>query len=376
MAGTLLLKTSRMRAVTVDPARKIARVEAGATWGDVVGPAGEHGLAALSGSSHDVGVVGYTLGGGLSWLLRSYGLGANSVAAIELVTADGRLVRADHENEPDLFWALRGGGGSFGVVTAIELVLYPLTHVYAGMLAFPQERAAEVLRAYREWTETVPDEVTSVGRLLNVPPLPDIPEFLRGRSFVVVESIDTRGEEIGAAQIAALRELGPEIDTMALIPVPELITLHMDPPGPVPGSGDHLLLNGVSEEAIDALVAAAGPDSGSPLLSVEIRHLGGAAGRRAERGGALDSIDAQFAMFAVGMVMSPEMGAAVEGGLAAVKATLRKWDAGREYLNFAEKRTDPSRLYGSGAYARLRKVKAQYDPSDVFRSNHQISPAS
>jgi len=185
--GTILLKTSRMRGVRIDPIACRTRAEAGTLWLEVVEPAAEHGLVALHGSSPDVGVVGYTLGGGMGWLARHHGLATNSVLAVELVTADGRLVRADRENEPDLFWAVRGGGGSFGIVTAIEFALYPLTEVYAGWLMWPLERAQEILTAWREWVRTVPDTVTSVGRMLQIPPLPQIPEPLRGRSFVVVE---------------------------------------------------------------------------------------------------------------------------------------------------------------------------------------------
>src|SRR4051794_14257749 len=176
MSDTILLKTERMRGVTIDPERRIARAEAGTIWIEVVEAAAEHGLAALAGSSPDVGVVGYTLGGGLSWLARKHGIGANQVTAIELVTADGELRRVDRDNDPDLFWALRGGGGSFAVVTAIEFNLFPYEHVYAGILWFPVERATEILTAWRAWTDTVPEELTSVGRIMQFPPLPFIPE--------------------------------------------------------------------------------------------------------------------------------------------------------------------------------------------------------
>jgi len=162
LGGAMLLKTTRMRQVSIDPAVRTARTEAGALWQDVTVPAGRHGLAALAGSSPDVGVTGYTLGGGLGWLARRYGLAANSVTAAELVTPGGDLVRADASHEPDLFWAAWGGGG-VGVVTALEMRLYPVGELYAGDLFFPIARAAEVLRAWREWTATVPDEVTSQG---------------------------------------------------------------------------------------------------------------------------------------------------------------------------------------------------------------------
>src|SRR4051812_44382653 len=273
---TVLLKTHRMRGVEIDTSARSARAEAGALWMDVTAPASELGLAPLAGSSPDVGVVGYSLGGGISWLARRYGLSANSVLAIELVDAGGDLVRASADENPELFWALRGGGGSFGVVTAIEIALYPVADLYAGWLIFPMERASEILPAWREWVETVPDEVTSIGRLLQVPPLPTIPEPLRGRRLVVVEAAMLMTEAEALELLAALRALGPEIDTFATIPAAGLQELHMDPPQPVPGLGDHLLMRDLTDEAIDKVVEVAGAESTSPLLSVEFRHLGGA----------------------------------------------------------------------------------------------------
>ena len=189
LEDTILVKTERMRGIEIDPVNRVARVEAGVLWQEVVEAAAAHGLAALQGSSPDVGVVGYTLGGGLSFMGRRHGLAANHVRAIEIVTADGVLVRADRDHEPDLFWAVRGGGGSFGVVTAVELELLPIREIYAGLLWYPIDRADEVLHAWRELTESdVPDELTTVGRILNLPPIPEIPEPVRGKSFAVVEA--------------------------------------------------------------------------------------------------------------------------------------------------------------------------------------------
>src|SRR5687768_9302698 len=170
-----------MRGVEIDVEAQRARVAAGTLWLEVSTAASEHGLAPLAGSSPDVSVVGYSLGGGVGWLARKHGLSANSVLAIELVTADGQLRRADHENDPDLFWALRGGGGSFGIVTAMEIRLYPLPELYAGAMFWDWSRASEVMHAWREWTLMVPDEVTSSARIMQFPPIPEVPEFLRGR---------------------------------------------------------------------------------------------------------------------------------------------------------------------------------------------------
>jgi FAD binding domain len=211
--SALLLRTSRMRGVRIDPDAQTARADAGTLWQDVIGAASEHGLAALAGTSPNVGVTGYTLGGGLGWLARCHGLAANSVTAAEMVTPDGQLVRADADHDPDLFWAVRGGGGSVGVVTALEMRLYPVHEVYAGALYFPLRQAAEVLRSWREWTSSIPDEVTSLGRIMRFPP----------------------------ELIAPLRELGPEMGTFATMPVPALGQLHMDPTTPVPALGDGVL---------------------------------------------------------------------------------------------------------------------------------------
>jgi FAD/FMN-containing dehydrogenase len=372
LAHTVLLKTERMRGVEIDPVAHRARVDAGVLWAEVTEAAAEHGLAGLSGSSPDVGVVGYSLGGGVSWLGRRYGLAANSVTAVELVNAEGELVRADAEHNADLFWALRGGGGSFGVVTALEFTLYPVTEVYAGVLFFPLERGAEVLRAWRRWVDTVPDEVTSVGRFLQFPPIPALPDHLRGQSFVVVEAVSLLGEDATSELLRPLRGLGPQMDTFATIPATELKHLHMDPEHPVPGHGDGMLLSDFNDAAIDALVSVAGSGAGSPLISVEVRHAGGALARKAPGAGALASIEGQFLMFAVGMSPTPESGAVVRAHVELVQNALAAWDSGRMYLNFAEKRQRGERLFGDLTYRRLQTVKATVDPDDVFRSNHPV----
>ena len=375
LADTILVKTSRMRGVQIDPDTRIARVEAGALWIDVTGPASEHGLAPLAGSSPDVGVVGYTLGGGLSWLGRKHGLACNSVTAIEIVTADGRLRRVDAETESELFWALRGGGGNFGVVCAMEFELHPVPELYAGILAWPWERAGEVLRAWREWVQDVPDEVTSDARILQVPPLPDIPEVFRGRRLVLVEAAYLGDETSGAELIAPLRDLGPEIDTFAPAPPVALSFLHNDPDHPVPGVGDHMMLGELPAEAIDGLVRAGGPGSYSPLLSLELRHLGGALSRREPGHGALPRLEGAFSLFGVGMAMTPEMAGALRAHFPVIRKAMDPWVAGREYLSFVEHPVDTACAYDELSYRRLRDVKAKYDPSDVFCANHAIAPA-
>ena len=376
LADTILLKTARLRGLEIDPETRIARAEAGVLWEEVSLAAAEHGLAGLAGSSPDVGVVGYTLGGGLGWLARRYGLAANSVVAVELVTADGRHVRADADTEPDLFWAIRGGGGSFGIVTAIEFALYPVAEVYAGILFFPFERSAEILNAWRVWTEDTPREVTSAGRLMQFPPIPQVPEPLRGQSFVLVEAAYIGSEEDGAALMQPLRELGPVMDTFAMIPSEDLRHLHMDPTQPVPGVGDGMTLVDLTPETVNALVAVAGPSSGSPLVSLELRQLGGAVADESPEHGAVGAMDAGFALFAVGMAVNPEVTAFVEERVTALKTALGPWAADRGYFNFSDTPLDGQSLYPPETYRALQWVKAAYDPAELFRASHPIRPAA
>ncbi|HVV90560.1 MAG TPA: FAD-binding oxidoreductase, partial [Solirubrobacterales bacterium] len=207
LSDTLLVRTAAMDSVSIDAARRVARVGAGALWGDLVPRASELGLAACHGSSPTVGIVGYSLGGGVGWYGRQHGLQCNRVTAVELVDAEGAERRVDADADPELFWALRGGGGDFGIVTALEFELLPITEVFAGALFFPVERAGEVLHAWHEWTAGVPDEVTSVGRLMSFPPLPQIPEPLRGKDFAIVEAVALLPEAEAIELLAPLRDL-------------------------------------------------------------------------------------------------------------------------------------------------------------------------
>jgi hypothetical protein len=350
LENTILLSTKRMRGVRIDPKAQIARVRAGAIWQDVTAPASAYGLAPLAGSAHDVGVVGYTLGGGLSWLAREHGFACDSVTAIELVTADGAFIRTDEDNDPELFAALKGGGGNFGVVTAMEFKLYPVEQLTGGALLWPAERAEEIFNAWREWAATVPNQVTSLCRLLNVPPLPDVPEPLRGRSFVAIEAAILGDDTI----LAPLRALAPEIDMVGPIPPAALIEIHNDPKHPMPGMADHRVLADAPPEAIAALVQAAGPD----LVAVELRHLGGNL-----------PVDG-FSLFAIGVPMDAESAMAIDAALARVMEATAPYDSGRSLLNFSDRPAPAERLWNDlGA---RRAVKERVDGGDVFAANHPL----
>jgi FAD/FMN-containing dehydrogenase len=370
----ILVKTDRLDEVEIDPDAMRVRVGSGVKWEKVVPRVSELGLAVLHGSTPDVSIAGYGLGGGVGWYGRKHGLFTNSITAIELVTADGELRRVDHENEPDLFWALRGGGGNFGVVTALEFRLFPISEVYAGILFFPWERTSEVLHAWHRWTATVPDEMTSVARILQFPPFPEIPEPLRGNSFVLVEAFFLGSAEDGDALLAPLRELGPAIDTVEMVPPVALSEMHMDPPDPVPYFGEHAALGELPAVAIDDFVAVAGPNSGSTLVSAEIRHTGGALGRGGDAHGALDRLPGTYLGFWLGMVTDEESARRTHHETARVSEALAPYRAG-SYLNFEEDDVDPATLWRPETYAKLRAVRAAVDPHGLFRANHSIPPA-
>ena len=374
LGETILLRTNALAGATIDQEAQSARANAGARWQDVVPQASQAGLAALHGSSPGVGVVGYSLGGGIGWYPRKHGLQSNSVTAIELVTADGRQLRADAETEPDLFWALRGGGGNFGVVTAIEFDLYEVPELYAGALFFPFERSSEVLHAWNEWQAGTPEELTSVGRMMQFPPFETVPEPMRGNSFAIVEAAFLGDEAAGADLVAPLRDLGPAIDTFAPVAPEALAFLHMDPPEPVPAVSGHRMLGELPSGAVDDLVAVAGPGSGSRLISVELRQTGGALARSELSAGALSSLPGSFSLFAVGAAPTPPDADAIAATIAAVTDAVEPHVVGR-FLNFTEQPYDTARAYPEDTLRRLQEVKRVYDPDGVMHPNHPVATA-
>lgn len=370
--GAVLMRLSDFTGVSVDPGAGTARIVGATLWRDVVAAAAAHGRAVMHGSSPDVAAAGYLLGGGLSWYARSHGLACNQLLAAEVVLADGSLVRADAEHHPELFWALRGGGGNFGVVTALEIRLLPYADVYAGLLAWDGARAGEVCRAWADWTRGLAEEVTTSLRLLSVPPLPELPEFIRGRQLVVIDGAILASDEDARNFLLPLRALQPEIDTFSRMPVAALTGIHMDPEGPTPAVSDHLMLNTFDHAAVDVFVASAGSESGTTLLSAEIRHAGGALARPAAGGGVLDRLEAGYAGFFVAVAATPELGAQGRSDAARVVAALQPWSSPRRFPNFTEEEVEPDTLFGPEALARLRAVRADVDPNGVFVANHAL----
>lgn len=375
LADVILIKTERMREVKIVDGS--ARVEAGAWVAELGEAAADGGRCFLPGTSPNVGVIGYTLGGGLSWLGRKYGWACNRVIAIELVTAEGEVRTVDGATDADLFWALRGGGGGYAVVTALHLDLVPVSHVYAGALLFAPELAVQGIRAYRDWTADAPEEIGSMVRMLNLPPSPDIPEPLRGRKWLAIIASCIASKEEGEKAIAPLREIGkPAVDTFAQIPAAWLTRIAMDPEPPVPALGHHRVLGELPDDAIAAVVDLAGPESGAPLMAVELRHLGGALRQPAENGGALNKLDGEFVMFGVGLLMDPALREPIAGSLGELADAMNPWAAQGGVFNYAEQPCDVDALLPAETCRRLAEVKRSWDPGDLILASHSVALAA
>ena len=370
--NALLIRTTRMDDVRIDPEARRARVGAGVLWEAVVEAATPHGLAALHGSSPNVGVVGYSLGGGLGWLARRHGLQVNRITAAEIVTADGAIVQVDAQREPDLFWALRGGGGNVGIVTELEFELLPLTHAYAGMLAWDWSLSERVLQRWAAWAAEAPEDVTTSARIMQLPPLPDIPAAIRGRQLVVVDGAILGDPQVAAELLAPLRDLAPEIDMFGTVPMPALARIHGDPEEPLPSASSTGMLAELPPEAVSAFVRAAGPGSGSSLVMAELRQLGGAAGRPVPGGGAVSHIDGAFLAFALGGAVDEEDHTRTLIHADRVIDALAPWSGGRLYLNFVEEEIETGVAFDAGTLERLLAIRAQVDPTGLFRPNHVV----
>ncbi|MBB4662564.1 FAD-binding oxidoreductase [Conexibacter arvalis] len=372
LEGTMIVNTSALAGVAIDADARSVRVGAATKWERVTPRLSALGLAALHGSSPDVGIVGYSLGGGLGWLARKHGLQAGTVTAIELVTAEGHLVRADADHEPELFWALRGGGGNFGVVTAIEFSVVPVRELYAGALFFPLERTAEVLHAWSELLPALPEEMTSWANVIRFPPFPEIPAEVRGRAFAIVMAAFLGREADGRELLAPLRRLGPQLDTFAPQPPEALAELAMDPPDPLPYTTAHALVDALPPTAVDALARIAAERE--TLTLVQLRHLGGALARPAPGAGARATLPGEICLFGLGLVAEPDAKAAVVADLDALSAAVAPHRVG-DYPSFVEEPADASAFFDPATWARLRRVKSLYDPRDVFKGNHHVPPA-
>ncbi|MFJ8634757.1 FAD-binding oxidoreductase [Streptomyces sp. NPDC093568] len=374
----LLISTARMTDVRVDPDRRLATVAAGAKWSHVLEAAAPHGLAALAGTSTDAGSIGYTLGGGLPVLGRAYGYASDLVRSFQVATPDGTLLECDPEHEPELFWALRGGKGNVGVVTSMTCELLPLATILGGGVYSPGEHAEAVLRTWTDWTRTLPDEMCSAFTLLRLPPIPEIPEPLRGGFWARVAIAWPGDPAEGERLLAPIRAAAPvAVDTVEEMPYTALDRIHMEPQDPLPARECCALLRDLSPEAVRTFLSQAGPEVGDyPLLMVELRHLGGALARPAAHEDAISARDAAYILETVGVLAAPPAAEAIERATTSLYEAMAPYGTGRTMVNLHGTpggTADRARAWTPEAYDRLRRDKATYDPANLLRFGHTIA---
>lgn len=374
MRGGVLINTRRMCGVEVDPQAATAWVEAGASWQHVIDAATVHGLAPLSGSLPGVGAVSYTLGGGVGLLARRYGFAADHVHRLEVATPDGRLRRVTASDEPDLFWALRGGGGNFGVVTGMEIALMPVARLYGGCLFVDLAQVPNVLHAWREWTASVPDEMTSAVSVIPFPDLPMVPELMRGRHVAQVQISYAGPVEQGRQLVEPLRALGPVLkDTLRELPYSQSGAVFDEPDQPSGYRGTSLLLDDLDPQELTTLV---GPSASSSCV-VGLRHLGGALAQPPQTPNALGHRDANYSLGVLSLTETSELDS-VTALHDQLLAEFAPHTLGRS-LNFTFGPLDHEQVrtaFEPADWQRLAQLKAEHDPHGLLQANHPIPPTT
>ncbi len=368
LGETLLLRLELHDEVEVDPYERVARIKAGARWGDVVDAVSRYPLAVMHGSSPSVGVIGYLLGGGLSFYGRRHGLAVNHVRAFDVVTPDGLARRVDAEHNRELFYALRGGGGGYAVVTAVELELLPYSEVSGGARFFAADDAHRLLRAWRDWAIDAPDSITTTFRILCLPPLPEVPEPLRAVPTVCVNGVALDAAE-GARLERTLRSVAtPILGGFAPMPPAAIVRLHGDPEEPAPFVGDGMLLADLDDWAIESFLRVAGP--GSPLIAAELRQLGGALAAPPCGAGARGHLEGRFLLFGVGIPGAPVSDEELRSFLDAYLGAMTPWATGTRFTSFAERTSSLKTCVPDATLERLARIRKGVDPDGLLLASH------
>jgi hypothetical protein len=374
--GGLLINTRRLQDLQIDPIERTARVGAGVTWRRVLEASVPHGLIGLHGSSTEVGVVGYTVGGGLPLLGRTHGFAADHVRSMDVVTADGALRRIDAEAEAELFALMRGGKGNFGVVTALEFDLFPLGDFYGGAIIYPGMDAGRILAAFSQWLPTLPEQASPSVSLLRLPDMDFVPAPLRGQFVVHLRFAFLGNREDGDWLLAPMRDVStPLMDTAGPMNYLDVDQIHMDPADPLPFMDGGALLKDFEDDAIAELLELAGDGSGCPLLMAEIRPLGGALSRGGALADAVSGRDAAFLLFLLGLKVPP-LAEAVAASIRSILAAMAPHSTGFTLVNFHGEpgdEADRARAWPPAVYERMRVAKSSYDPCNLLRFGHTIT---
>ncbi|WP_280273451.1 FAD-binding oxidoreductase [Nocardia wallacei] len=357
--GTILVRTKRLDEVRVDAVARSVRVGAGASWGQLQAAVAPHGLTGLAGSTPAVSVAGYTLGAGMSWFGRKHGWAADSVTAFEVVDAEGNAVRVTADSEPDLFWALRGGGGDFALVTAMELDLYPAPALYGGRMLWPVDRAPQVLEAFRAVTAEAVDELSVWFNLLKPPGA--------GRPMVGIDAVYLGEVAAGEGLLRRFDGIGGRMsDNRRALPITELGAIAAEPTTPGRAQGHTQLLTRLDDDTVQQLLAK----PIDPLLIVQIRHLGGAfAGPSDSPAGAVAE---PYQITFQGLPTTPDAAAAIRARVQDYRAALGPRLSSRTPFTFLAPGQSAADAFTPDALARLRGIKRRVDPSGVFRSNYSV----
>ncbi|MEA2583623.1 MAG: hypothetical protein QOF33_1708 [Thermomicrobiales bacterium] len=370
----IVVDLSQMKRVRVDPQARVAYVQAGATSGDLAGPAHEHDLALSTGDTHSVGMGGLTTGGGIGFMVRKYGLAIDNLLSAQVVTADGNIVTASEHEHPDLFWAIRGGGGNFGIVTEFVFQLAPVGQILGGELLLPASR--EVLRGYLDYVASAPDDLTTIANLMHAPPFPHVPQERVGEMVLSIIVCWTGSVEDGERALAPLRALAtPVADTVSPIPYPAIYQYTAHQALPHSASIRQMFAHTLSDAALDAALAAM-EQSTSPYSLIQFRGLGGAMARVGSDATAFAHRDQPYFVAIIGLWLDAAEDADVHTAWTqSLWQTIRPEGAG-VYVNFLENEGEDRirEAYPAATYARLAEIKRWYDPGNLFRFNQNVPP--
>jgi FAD/FMN-containing dehydrogenase len=374
--GGLVIDLSPMKGMRVDAEARTVRAQGGLTWGELDNETQAFGLATTGGLVTTTGISGFTLGGGVGWMMRKHGLACDNLLSADLVTADGQIVRASESENAELLWGLRGGGGNFGVVTEFEFRLHPVSQVLGGLVAWPAQAAPDVLRYWRDWVRDTPDELCTMAAFLYAPPEPFVPPEVVGSPIFGIACFHLDPDGSAEDDLQPLRDLGPAVDVLG--PMPYQAVQGMFDAGAPRGSRNYwrsAFVDTLGDEAIDSIVSQA-EGLPAPMGQLHIHQLGGAMSRIPAGATALGNRDAGFLMNYIGLWLDPSQDEAGTAWARGASDAMQPYSTGARYVNFLadEGEAGVRSAYEEETYTRLRGLKAQYDPTNFFHLNQNIKP--
>jgi FAD/FMN-containing dehydrogenase len=374
--GGLVIDLSPMKGVRVDTESRKVRAQGGLTWGELDRETQAFGLATTGGLVTSTGIAGFTLGGGIGWLMRKHGLACDNLISADLVTADGQTVHASETENAELLWGLRGGGGNFGVVTEFEFVLHPVSHVLGGLVAWPAPAARDVLRFWRNWVQDTPDDLCTMAAFLYAPPEPFVPPEVVGMPIFAIACCHLDLEGHAQDDLQPLRDLDPAVDVIG--PMPYMAIQGMFDAGVPRGSRNYwrsAYLDDLTDDAIEAILAHA-DNVPAPLGQLHVHQMGGAMSRPEAGATAFGNRDARFLMNYIGLWLDPAEDEANTAWVKAASDAIEPYGTGARYVNFLadEGQAGVRSAYETETLSRLQGLKARYDPTNFFHLNQNIQP--